>query len=121
MKPAGFSCALDLLLAGPACAQILGCAAPPPWSEAVARHGRPETEIAACLKAKAWETRNLDVPVRSVVGGIVAQCEVRAVDLEGPQASASRFGALRRIDANDRRALDQALADVTWSRRCAGR
>jgi hypothetical protein len=113
--------ALCLLLSGPAAAQNGGCAPPRPWSEANARHGQPEAEVAACLKARAWETRNLNVPIRSAVAGVVAQCEVRVVFFEGPAGSASRTRAQQQVDANDREALDQALADVTWSRRCAGR
>lgn len=113
--------ALCLLPLGPAVAQNGGCAPPRAWSEAGARHGRPEAEVAACLKTQAWETRTLNVPVRSAVAGIVAQCEVRVVFFEGPAGSASRFRAQQQVDANDREALDQALADVTWSRRCAGR
>jgi len=112
---------LCVLLVGPAAAQNGGCAPPRPWSEASARHGRPEAEVAACLKADAWETRDLNVPVRSAVAGIVAQCEVRVIFFEGPDGSASRTRAQQQVDANDREALGQALADVTWSRRCAGR
>jgi len=112
---------LCLTLAGPAAAQNGGCAPPAPWSEANARHGRPEAEVGACLKALAWQTRNLNVPIRSAVAGIVAQCEVRVVFFEGPEGSASRTRALQQVNANDPEALDQALADVTWSRRCAGR
>lgn len=112
--------AFCLLLFGAAAAQNGGCAPPTPWGEANARHGRPEAEVGACLKARAWETRNLNVPIRSAVAGIVAQCEVRVVFFEGPAGSASRTRALQQVDANDREALNQALADVTWSRRCAG-
>jgi hypothetical protein len=111
--------ALFLLLFAPAAAQ--NCAPPRPWTGADARHGRPEAEVWACLKAQAWETRNLNVPIRSAVAGIVAQCEVRVVFFEGPAGSASRTRAQQQVDANDHQALDQALADVTWSRRCAGR
>ena len=111
--------ALCLLPLGPAAAQT--CAPPRPWSEATARHGRPEAEVAACLSAHAWDNRTLDVPVRSAVAGIVAQCEVRVVFFEGPDGSPSRTRAQQRVDANDREAMDQALADVAWSRRCAGR
>jgi hypothetical protein len=78
-------------------------------------------EVAACLKAQAWETRNLNVPLKSAVAGIVAQCEVRVIFFEGPAGSPSRARAQQRVDADDRSALDRALADVTWSRRCAGR
>ncbi len=113
--------ALCLLAFGPAAAQYVGCAPPRPWSEASARHGRPEAEVGACLRAQAWDTRDLSVPVRSAVAGIVAQCEVRVVFFEGPAGSASRTRAQQQVDANDREALDQALADVIWSRRCAGR
>jgi hypothetical protein len=113
--------ALCPLLFGPAAAQSGGCAPPRLWSEASARHGRPEAEVAACLKAQAWETRTLTVGVGSTVAGIVAQCEVRVVFFEGPAGSASRTRAQQQVDANDREALGQALADVTWSRRCAGR
>jgi hypothetical protein len=113
--------ALCLLVCGPAAAQNSGCAPPAPWSEANARHGRPEVEVAACLGALAWQTRNLQVPIGSAVAGIVAQCEVRVVFFEGPAGSASRTRAQQRIDANDRQAQGQALADLTRSRRCAGR
>ena len=110
-----------LLVFGPAAAQNGGCAPPRPWSEANARHGPPEAEVGVCLKAQAWETRNLNVPIRSAVAGIVAQCEVRVIFFEGPAGSASRMRAQQQVDANDREALGQAFADVTWSRRCAGR
>jgi hypothetical protein len=76
--------AFCLLLSGPAAAQ--SCAPPSPWSEANARHRRPEAEVGACLKVNAWQTRNLDVPIRSAVAGIVAQCEVRGGEL-GPARS----------------------------------
>ena len=113
--------ALCLLLSGPAAAQGGGCAPPAPWSEAGARHGQPEAEVAACLKDRAWDIRNLHIPIQSAVAGIVAQCEVRVIFFEGPAGSASRTRAQQRVDANDRAALGQALADVTSSRRCAGR
>jgi hypothetical protein len=113
--------ALCPLLFGPAAAQNGGCAPPRPWSEANARHGQPEAEVAACLRAQAWETRNLNVPINSAVAGVVAQCEVRVIFFEGPAGSAARTRAQNQVDANDRQALNQALADVTWSRRCAGR
>jgi hypothetical protein len=113
--------ALGLILTGPAAAADGGCAPLAAWSEAGAQHGRPEAEVGACLKALAWKTRNLNVPTRSAVAGIVAQCEVRVVFFEGPEGSASRFRALERVNANDREALDEALADVTWARRCVGR
>jgi hypothetical protein len=123
-KPRGIwtAClALCLLRFGAAAAQDGGCAPPRPWSEATARHGQPEVEVAACLKAQAWQTRTLNVPIRSAVAGIVAQCEVRVVYFEGPAGSASRFRALDKVNANDRAALDQAFDDVTRSRKCAGR
>jgi hypothetical protein len=110
-----------LLLCGAATAQDGGCTPPSPWSEANASLGRPEADVEACLKARAWETRNLEVPIRSAVAGIVAQCEVRVVFSAGPAGSASRTRVQRRVDANDSVALDQALADVTGSRRCGGR
>ena len=106
---------------GPAMAQSGGCAAPNPWNESTARHGALEAEVAACLKSRAWETRSLNVPASSAAAGIVAQCEVRVVFFEGPAGSASRAQAQRRVDANDRAAMDAAAADVAWSRKCAGR
>jgi hypothetical protein len=97
------------------------CAQPPPWSEATARHGRPEAEVAICLRDHAWDVRDLKVPVNSAVAGIVAQCEVRVVFFEGPRGSPYQYKMQQRVDDNDRNALAQALADVTWARRCAGR
>ena len=113
--------ALCLLLSGPAAAQSGGCAPPRPWTEAGAPHGRPEAEVAACLRDRAWDIRDLHIPIQSAVAGIVAQCEVRVIFFEGPAGSASRARAQQQVDANDREALDEALADVTSSRRCAGR
>jgi hypothetical protein len=113
--------AFCLLPFGTAAAQSGGCGPPNSWSEATSRHGSPEAEVAACLKSRAWETRNLKVSIGSAAAGIVAQCEVRVVFLEGPAGSASRARAQQRVDANDRQAMDAAAAEVTWSRRCAGR
>ena len=113
--------AFCLLLFGAAAAQNGGCAPPTPWGEANARHGRPEAEVGACLKARAWETRNLNVPIRSAVAGIVAQCEVQVVFASGDAGSASRTRAQQLVGVYDRGAQGRALVDVTWSRRCAGR
>lgn len=111
--------ALGPLLFGSAAAQA-GVCAPPPPCEANA-HGRPQAEVEACLRVQAWESRNLNVPVQSLVGGIVAQCEVRVVFSAGPAGSESRTRTQQLLDANDRAALDQALDAVTWARRCTGR
>jgi hypothetical protein len=112
---------VGLAPAASAAAQDRGCAPPPSWSEASGRYGQPEAGVTACLRAQAWETRDLNVPVKHHVAGIVAQCEVRVVFFEGPQGSVARFRAQQRIDANDHQALLRALADVTWARGCAGR
>jgi len=113
--------ALWLVLSGPAAAQGGGCAPPPSWSEANAGHGQPVAEVGECLRARAWEARNLNVPVNSAVAGIVAQCKVRVVFSEGAAGSPSRARAQQQVGVHDRQAQDEALADVTWVRRCAGR
>jgi len=112
--------ALGLLICGSAAAQAAGCGAPPPWSEADA-HTRPQAAVEACLKGQAWETRNLNIPVDPAVAGIVSQCEVRVTFAAGPAGSAARTHTQQLLDSNDRVALDEALDDVTWARKCAGR
>lgn len=113
--------ALGLITCEAAPAQASVCAPPKPWSEDDAHLDRPQAGVEACLKAQAWETRNLNVPIGSAVAGIVAQCEVRVIFSAGPAGSASRTRTQQVIDANDRVALAEALDDVTWARRCAGR
>lgn len=100
----------------PAVADAAVCAPPAPWTQT----NGLQAQVQACLRGQAWETRNLTIPIGSVVSGIVAQCEVRVIFNSGPAGSASRARAQQLIDANDRLALDEALDDVTWARRCAG-
>jgi hypothetical protein len=111
--------ALACLLAGchPATAQdgAATCAPPPPWHEADAKPGQPQAELAACLKAQAYEVRNLAIPVESAAQGIVAQCEIRVDRFEG------RVGAAAPDAAADREVVRQATADVTQYRQCVGR
>jgi hypothetical protein len=121
IKPIWGAClASGLLIFGSAAAQAQVCGAPSSWSDAEA-HSRPKAAVEACLNVQAWETRNLDVPVRSIVSGIVSQCEVRVTFAAGPAGSAARTRTQQLLDANDRVALDQALDDVIWARKCAGR
>lgn len=115
------SLALGLLIFGSEAAQAGVCTPPPPWSEANSRLGGRQAQVEACLRFQAWETRNLNVPTESIVGGIVSQCEVRVIFNSGPAGSDSRTRAQQLIDANDRAALNEALEDVTTARRCAGR
>jgi hypothetical protein len=122
-KPTGVwvpCCALGLLILASAAAKAEGCGPPLPWSEADAR-SRPQAAVEACLKVQAWETRNLNVPTESVVSGIVSQCEVRVTFAAGPAGSAARSRTQQLLDSNDRVALDEALEDITWARKCAGR
>ena len=113
--------AVWLLLSGAAAAQNGGCAPPASLSEANAGHGQPVAEVGACLRAQAWEIRNLNIPIKSAVAGIVAQCEVQVVFASGDAGSASRTRAQQLVGVYDRGAQGRALVDVTWSRRCAGR
>ena len=91
------------------------CGPPPPWTEAAAKPGQPQVELAACLKHQAYQIRNLTIPIESATAGIVAQCEVPIDRLEG-HAFASAPDA-----AADQAALAQARADVAQYRRCPGR
>jgi hypothetical protein len=59
-----------------------GCAPPPPWRQ-VAPRGRPAGEMRACLRDKAYDARNVAVPVQSKAAGITAQCEVEVDHVEG--------------------------------------
>ena len=90
------------------------CAPPPPWQETSAKPGQPQAELAACLKAQAYDTRTLAIPVESNAQGIVAQCEVRVDRLEG------HVGASAPDADADRAVVAQARADVTQYRQCAG-
>jgi len=90
------------------------CAPPPPWQEANAKPGQPQVELAACLKAQAYDTRSLSIPVEPNAQGIVAQCDIRIDRLEG------RVGAAASDAAADQQVVAQAKADVTQYRQCAG-
>jgi|SRR5580692_2887978 hypothetical protein len=107
-----------LLLAG--CGQAAGqggassCAPPPPWSEASAKPGQPQAELAACLADQAYQIRNLAIPVESAANGIVAQCEVRVDKFENVTVPAND-------PATEQATMQQATADVTQYRQCAGK
>jgi hypothetical protein len=90
------------------------CDPPPPFQDAV-KPGQPQVELTACLKAQAYDTRTLSIPLEPNAQGIVAQCEIRVDRLEG------HVGAAAPDAAADQAALAQARADVTQYRQCAGR
>jgi hypothetical protein len=118
LRRSGVAALAACLLAGchPATAQggADPCAPPPPWQEATAKPGQPQVELAACLKAQAYDTRSLSIPLEPNAQGIVAQCEVRIDRLEGHVGAAAP-------DADaDRAAQAQARADVTQYRQCVG-
>ena len=107
------------LLAGchPATAQdgAATCAPPPPWREADTEPGQPHTELTACPRDQAFETRNLAGPIESAAQGIVAQCEIRVDRFEG------RVGAPASDEAADREAARQATLAVAQYRQCIDR
>ena len=106
------------LLAGchPATAQdgAAPCGPPPPWRETDAKPGQPQAELTACLKDQAYQIRNLPIPVTSAAAGVVAQCEIRVDRFEG------RVGAAAPDGVADRRAMQDAAANVTQYRQCVG-
>ncbi len=91
------------------------CAQPTPWREAASKPGQPQSELTACLRDQAYDTRDLAVPVESAAQGIVAQCEIRVDRFEG------RDGAAAPDQAADREAVAQARAFVARYRQCVGR
>jgi hypothetical protein len=116
----GLAALAGLLLVGchPATAQDGAadpCAPPPPWLETSAKPGQPQAELAACLKAQAYDTRTLAIPVEPNAQGIVAQCEIRVDRLEG------HVGAAAPDQSADQSAVAQAKADVTQYRQCVAR
>jgi len=88
------------------------CAAPTQWVEASAAKGQPDANFAACAKDQAYQTRTLNVPVNSVVAGVVAQCEVRVDRFEGQNGITDQ--------AADERNIETAKAAVTQYRQCPG-
>ena len=103
----------------PTTAQGSDCSAPPAWQELGAKPGAPEAELAACLKDKAYDARNVKVPFRSKVAGIIAQCEVDVdrfdsdLVLDGPN--------LRRLKAIEEEAQREATAAILAYQSCADR
>jgi outer membrane murein-binding lipoprotein Lpp len=112
MGAAALACCL---LAGCAQGDPSSCSAPPPWQEANAKPGQPQAELAACLKAQAYDTRSMSIPLEPNAQGIVAQCEIRVDRLAG------HVGAAAPDAAADQAALAQARADVTQYRQCPAR
>jgi hypothetical protein len=97
----------------PATAAQDPCAQPPAWPAPGAKAGQPDADLAACVKAQAWEIRNLNIPAQSAVAGIIAQCEIRVDQLNGgPPADQS---------AREPAANQVATAAVTQYRQCAAK
>jgi len=81
-----------------------------PAAAAGEKGGQPDAELAACLKAQAWEIRGLNIPAQSAVSGIIAQCEIRVDQLNGgPPADQS---------AREPAANQVATAAVAQYRQC---
>lgn len=105
-----------LLLAAachPATAAQDPCAQPPAWPPPSAKAGQPDAELAACLRAQAWEIRSLHIPAQSAVAGIIAQCEIRVDQLEGGQPADP--------DAREAAANQVATAAVAQYRQCVAK
>ena len=95
------------------------CAAPPVWSAADAKPGRPNQELSACLRSEAYKARDLHIPMVSMTNGIVAICEVEIDRIE----HAMVFDNATMSD-DQRRAIEQdvmrrATAAATQYRSCA--
>jgi hypothetical protein len=97
----------------PAAAAQDPCAQPPAWPAPGAKAGQPDADLAACLKAQAWEIRSLNIPTQSAVAGIIAQCEIRVDQLNGgpPADPGAREPAANQV----------ATAAVTQYRQCAAK
>ena len=89
------------------------CAPPPPWRQVTAR-GHPDAEISACLKNKAYDARDVEVPMQSKVAGVIAQCEVDVDRYEG-----APFGGAN--SWNEQWVSQQAEAAIVAYRSCEGR
>ena len=111
------------LLAGchPATAQggAGSCAAPPAWQQAGAK-GHPETEFPACLLDKAYDARNVHVPVEAAANGIIAQCSVEVDRIEGGMVSPGESGSDQKMQADEQQDMQEATAAVTQYRHCVG-
>jgi hypothetical protein len=83
----------------PATAAQDPCAQPPAWPAPGEKAGQPDAQLAACLKAQAWEIRSLNIPAQSAVAGIIAQCEIRVDQLDGgpPADQSAREPAANQI------------------------
>jgi hypothetical protein len=94
------------------------CAPPPAWPQAGAKPGQPDTEMAACLKAKAYQARAIHVPTQSKVAGVIAQCEVEVDRLEGVMVFGGASGSDAARDAAEQRVQQQAAAAVAAYQPC---
>jgi len=117
---AGAAALALMLLAGckPATAQggAVDCRAPPPWSQP----GQPEAEMAACLKVKAYEARDVNVPPASKAAGIIAQCEVEIDRAEPGMPFGGATGSDDERAARELRVSQWATAAATAYQACAG-
>jgi hypothetical protein len=86
------------------------CTPAPPWRQTTSR-GHPNAEISACLKEKAYDARNVAVPIQSKAAGIIAQCEVDVDRYEGR----APFGW------DEQWVSQQASAAVVANQSCSGR
>ena len=119
----GCAAALALLLLSgcqPATAQgdATGCAPPPAWLAPGAKPGRPNAEMAACLKDKAYDALSVSVPLNSKVAGIIAQCEVEVDRFEPGMPFGGATGTDEEREARDREETREATAAVLAYRSC---
>ncbi len=96
------------------------CAEPAPWNPPGAKPGQPNQEFSACLKDQAYAIRNLDIPLQSAMGGIIAQCQVQVDKFEGSMVLDNAMAPEQDQQAAEQAAETQATAAVTQYRRCVG-
>lgn len=102
----------------PATAQGGACAPPPAWRGTFARPVRPDAELAACLRDKAYQARGVHVPVQSKVAGLIAQCEVEVDQFEGALVLGGGDGSDEQRAAVEQQAEQEAAAAIATYQGC---
>jgi hypothetical protein len=97
------------------------CAPPPAWPQPGAKPGGPDTELAACLKDRAYQARGVGVPVASKTAGVIAQCEVEVDRSEGRMAFGGAAGSDEERKVAGQHVQQQAAAAVGAYQGCEDR
>jgi hypothetical protein len=93
------------------------CSPPRSWPQPGAKPGHPDADFAACLSDRAYNARNVHVPVAAAANGVIAQCDVEVDRFEGAMTAPADSDS----PSVQQAVMQHATAAVVRYRQCVGR